>query len=333
MKPSEFSTVAQAALSNNFPLLVKGSPGIGKSDIVASVCKSLGLPLIIRHPVTEESIDYKGLPGFADGIAKFFPFADFHALMTADKPLAVFYDDLGQAPDSVKAALMQVTLAREIAGKPISPHVRFIAATNSRKDNAGVTGMLTALTNRFTVVELEADPAQWVQWALRNGMPTELCAFIRFRPDLLSVFDPAKAKDIAPFSSPRSVAQVGKWLSAGVISLPVWAGAAGEAFAVEFMGFYQTYKALAGLPDSVIQTPHKAAIPDNPATLYALTGALAHRAKDCNFDAICTYGERLAQAGKAEFQTALVHDCTGRHPELKETRAFIKWAADKQDTI
>lgn len=333
MKISEAIQTARESIKHNFPLLMKGSPGIGKSDIVEQAAKAEDMDLIIRHPVIEESIDYKGLPGFDKGTAKFFPFDDFHQLLTAKKPLAVFFDDLGQAPASVQAALMQVILARQIGGKTISKNVRFIAATNSRKDNAGVSNLITPLVSRFTVVEAVADVNDWIKWALQNGMPIELIAFLRFRPQLISTFDPAKQKDITPFACPRSIAQLGKWLNAGIQTLEVWEGAAGEAFAVEFKAFYDTFKALAGLPDKVIANPKQAPIPDNPATLFALVGALAHRANDVSFPNIAEYGERLQEAGKGEFSASLMIDATTRKPELLESRPWIAWTAKNQEAI
>jgi hypothetical protein len=322
-----------SAIQNGFPVLFKGSPGIGKSDAVAQAASEAKMPIIIRHPVIEESIDYKGLPGFEGGKAKFFAFADFHEMLTASAPLVVFFDDLGQAPVSVQAALMQVILAREIGGKKISPHVRFVAATNSRKDNAGVTGLITPLVSRFTVLEMETDSASWIQWGLKNGMPLELLAFMRFRPDMISTFNPATAKDLNPYACPRSIAQLGKWLNAGCLSFDVWKGSVGEAFAVEFKGFFDTYKALAGLPDKVIANPGNAPVPDKPAVMYALTAALAHRATDVSFPSIAAYGKRLSDLGKAEFETCLIQDTITRHPELTESRPFIDWSVRNQNVI
>lgn len=333
MNTNSLQSVIGHAVKAAFPLLIKGAPGIGKSDVISQACATAGLPLIIRHPVIEESVDYKGLPAPSGEVARFLPFSDFHEMLTADKPLVVFFDDLGQAPASVQAALMQVILAREIGGKKISQHVRFLAATNSRKDNAGVTNLITPLVSRFTVVELTADAASWRKWAITNGMPMELVAFLGFKPELISTFDPTKQKDITPFACPRSIAQLGKWISAGVMDYEVWQGAVGESFAVEFKGFYDTFKALAGLPDKVVMTPDTASIPDKPDVLYALCGSLAYRAKDSNFASIAKYAKRLADSGRKEFETCLIHDCTARHPNLMESNSFIDWSVRNQDTV
>lgn len=333
VSPSQLARILRVSFQINSPVLIMGSPGIGKSDIVASVCADMGLPLAIRHPVTEESIDYKGLPGFENGTARFFPFADFHALMTAGKPMVCFPDDVGQAAQSTQAALMQMTLAREIGGKKISPEVRFVMASNARKDGAGVAGIITPLLSRFTVLELEPSAPDWVKWAMANGMPVELCAFLRFRPELITTFNPDTARNGTPFACPRTIARLGDWLNNGMTDLAVWEGCAGEAFATEFKAFYDTFKALAGLPDAVLTNPQNAPIPQSPATVYALCGALAHRANPTNFAAIATYGKRLAAEGKKEFETALVIDCTQRNPDCLTTKAYIDWSISNQGLI
>ena len=88
---------------------------------------------------------------------------------------------------------MQLILARCINEHKLSPYVTFIAATNRREDKAAVSGLLEPVKSRFAaIVELEVSPDDWVIWALNNNMPTELIAFIRFRPDLLDNFQPSK---------------------------------------------------------------------------------------------------------------------------------------------
>ncbi|MFP3700463.1 ATP-binding protein, partial [Burkholderia sp. SIMBA_013] len=92
-----------------------------------------------------------------------------------------FLDDLGQAAPSVQAAKMQLLLARRIGEHKLPDNVTFLAATNRRKDNAGVSGILDPLMDRFaTHVELVADIHEWTSWALAHGVPAELVAFLRF---------------------------------------------------------------------------------------------------------------------------------------------------------
>ncbi|MPW11773.1 ATP-binding protein, partial [Paraburkholderia sp. CNPSo 3155] len=181
------------------PVLVTGAPGIGKSDIVAQAAQETGHDLLISHPVVEDPTDSKGLP-FPDGnVARFLPFGDLERALRATTPLLWFLDDLGQASPAVQAAKMQLLLARRIGEHALPDCVTFVAATNRRNDNAGVSGILDPVISRFaTVVELEPSIADWTDWAARTGVPAELIAFLRFRPDLLSVKKTARDIENAP---------------------------------------------------------------------------------------------------------------------------------------
>lgn len=311
-------------------MLIQSSPGIGKSDLVNLAVKQLGYDSITIHPVVEEPTDAKGLPAIVNGMADFLPYGNLRCMMEATKPLVVFLDDLGQAPQSVQAAYMQLLLAREINGKKISQHVRFIAATNRRADNAGVSGLITPLLSRFrATVELECDAGDWQKWAMQNGMPIELIAFIGLRPDRLSTFDPKNAREMKPFACPRTIAFLGEWLNAGVDALETMRGCVGEVFAAEFMGFRSIYNKVANLPAKVVLNPGKTEVPEERDVLFALSAALAYNASEKNIDALGIYTARIP----AEFRTFFWKASTGRNAKLMETNAFTRWAAENGDDI
>lgn len=330
MKIPQFIAALTVALQQGFNVLVKSAPGHAKSDIIAQTVASLGWDLLICHPVVSEPTDFKGLPGIVAGKADFLPYGNLRAMMEATKPLVVFLDDLGQAAPSVQAACMQLLLAREIDGKKLSKHVRFVAATNSRKDGAGVNGLLTPLLSRFALIaELELDAQAWRAWALANGMPVELVAFIGFKPDRLSTF--TASREIENFACPRTIANLGRWLKAGVTDLDVWKGAVGEAFAIEFAAFHRTYLKLAGWPSEVVLNPAGARLPlpSEPDVMFALCGALAHNATRKNFASIAQYGARLPK----EFQTVLMRDTVIRHPDLTQSKEYADWQTLNSDSI
>jgi hypothetical protein len=344
MKPNELIPVLKTGLTNSFNILVKGKPGTGKSDIILSVCKELDYDVQINHAVVSESIDYKGLPNVLNGEAEFTPYGNLKQMLTAEKPLVVFFDDLGQAPQSVQSAIMQLILAREINGKKISDHVRFVAATNSKKDNAGVSGLITPLLSRFNLItELEVDVEAWVKWALRPDikMPLELVSFVQFRPNIflgktLKVEngvekweDTPITKDIENFVCSRTVANLGKWIKAGVIDLDVFTGTVGRGFATEFMAFYKTFTKIAGLPKKIILDPLHSEVPKEQDVIFALTAALSYQANETNFDAIMQYVERIP----TEFAVFFLKYTITREPKLKETNAFINWNVKNQGVI
>jgi hypothetical protein len=330
MKPRDLSLLLSHTIPAKLPVLIKGAPGVGKSDIVAAASQSAGAELIISHPVTSDPTDYKGLPGVVNGEAHFLPFGELQSLIRAERPTVFFLDDLGQAAPAVQAAAMQLILARRINGHHVSPQVTFIAATNRRTDKAGVSGILEPVKSRFsTIIELEPDLQDWIDWALAENLPIELVAFIRFRPNLLHDFK--ASSDITNTPCPRTVTYAGKLLAAGIpeaLQYDAFTGAAGEGFAAEFVGFLRIWKQLPN-PDAVLMNPASAPVPEDPATLYALCGALSRKASDQNADRFFAYSNRLP----AEFSVMMTRDAIRMTPSLQTTKGFIQWTSAHQDVL
>lgn len=331
VSPGQLHRSLLFSLENRFNLLIVGAPGIGKTEIVNQVCCEAGMKMIISHPVVSDPTDYKGLPFVVNGDkAEFLPFGDLRQLIEATESTVFFLDDLGQAPPSVQAAAMQLLLARRINDHMVSEHVRFIAATNRRQDKAGVQGVLEPVKSRFaSILHLETDHEDWVKWALSKDLPTELIAFIRFRPELLHDFKPTN--DMINSPCPRTVAFVGQMMQKGLpheLEYPMIAGAAGEGFATEFKAFLNIYRNLPD-PDLIIMSPDKVDVPEDPSTLYALSGALVKKAGVQNFTNIIKYVSRMP----AEFSVLTVKDAVHKDRSLTNTRSFIEWAAEHTDVL
>lgn len=324
MKPSDLEKFLAFTIVNGLPVLVTGKPGIGKSDIISKAARLANARLLISHPVVSDPTDYKGLPFASNGEAMFLPFNDLKKLMNATELTVFFLDDLGQAPAAVQAACMQLILAREINGHKISDKVVFLAATNRKQDKAAVSGILEPVKSRFaSIVELEVNTDDWVRWALSDGnMPTELVAFIRYRPELLDTFEPTK--EIINGPSPRTISHVGKLQNAGVptaLMYEAFKGAAGEAFATEYKSFLDIYKDLPNI-DQIMLAPDKVPVPTEPAVLYAVSGAIAARINDMNASNAFSYIKRLP----AEISVACVKDTVTKKPAITSTRGYIEWA-------
>lgn len=330
MKSQALFDLLLSTIPARLPILITGAPGIGKTDIVKQAAKAAGARLIISHPVVSDPVDFKGMPTVTNGEAHFLPFGELQELIKADTLTVFFLDDLGQAPASVQAAAMQLILARRINGFKVSDQVCFIAATNRKEDRAGVSGILEPVKSRFAaIVQLDVDLDGWCKWALSAGLPTELVAFIRFRPGLLHDFKPSAGMVNSP--CPRTVANVGRLMAVNLpagLEYEVFSGAAGEGFAAEFVGFLQIFRSLPN-PDAVLMDPEHATVPSDPATMYALCGALARKANANNVDRFFSYINRLP----VEFQTVATLDAIRRDKDLQNTRPCIDWFSQNSDVL
>jgi hypothetical protein len=344
MKPDQITPILATAFKSRFPILLTSSPGQGKTSLVEQVTKEIGYKLITLFPVMMDAVDMRGLPNFKDGKAQFTEYGELEEIITTQENTVVFLDDIGNSTPSLQAAAMNLILARQINGKHISDKVTFVAATNRRKDATGVSGLIRALISRFnTIIELENDIDSWCKWALRkeSNMPLELISFVQFRPNLflgktLKVEngvekweDTPVNKEIENFVCARTVANLGKWIKAGVIDLETWSGCVGRGFATEFMAFYKTFTKIAGLPKKIILDPLNSEVPKEQDVIFALTAALSYQANETNFDAIMQYVERIP----AEFAVFFLKYTITREPKLTETNAFINWNVKNQGVI
>jgi hypothetical protein len=328
MRPSQLTALLATSFKHRRKVLIKGPPGCGKSELVDQAAAESQVDLIISHPAVSDPTDYKGMPAILpNGTAEFLPFGDLNKLIQATKPTVCFFDDIGQAPNSVQAALMQLLQARRVNDHKISDHVLFCGATNDTKHMAGVSGMQEPVKSRWdTIVELESNVDDWCAWALDNDLPVELVAFIRFRPALLCDFKPTRELKNSP--CPRTVTAVGNWLKIGVKDFDVISGAAGEGFATELVAFLQMYAQLPNL-DTILMNPDTAMVPEGAGAQYAVITGLARKSSASNAERVFRYIKRLPK----EFEVCCVRDIWKVKPEVQQTRAFVDWATRNGDVL
>ncbi len=314
LKASQATEFLSRYIEAKIPVMLTGAPGVGKSSIVESAAQAAGYDLILSHPVVSDPTDAKGLPWPSkDGeSASFLPFGELAQAIKATKPTVWFLDDLGQASPAVQASYMQLLLARQVNGHKLPDCVTFIAATNRRTDRAGVSGILTPVLSRFgAIIGIEANVEDWTVWALDAGMPAELVSFIRFRPNLLHVFDTQKANDMENFPCPRTWEYVGRALQMGLpndLEFAAFAGAVGEGAAIELRGFLSMLRSNLPNIDGILLDPDNASIPTRPDMLWAVTTALAKKVTALNCGRIFRYAERLFESGSSEFAVLMIKD-------------------------
>lgn len=313
----KLSIHSQFATTNLVVPYIEGAPGGGKSALAKQVGKDLGFDHVeLFFASLRDPVDLMGTPCNDNEVTKWRPPEELMCLSTGRNLLIL--DELSDAVTPMQNALCGLILDRKVGRLHLSADTYIIATGNRTKDKSGANRIVSKLRGRVRTFEYTENIDDWSDWALESDMDPVLIQFLRFRPNLLSDFDPDK---ICP--TPRNwerVNMIDPKLPTDVYFANV-AGDVGEGAAAEYTGFRRIYEGLPNI-DALLMNPSKAEVPTDPAVLYALTGALAHRVSKDNFDRVAEYVDKL----KPEFQVMCVSDAMKLAPEIKTTKAFTAWA-------
>ncbi|WP_077073461.1 AAA family ATPase [Mailhella massiliensis] len=329
MKPSHIVSSLKTLLSIRRPVFLWGAPGVGKSEVVAEVARSLGYELRDIRAVLLDPVDLRGIPRItAAGGTEWCPPSFLPDARSSRKGI-LFLDELNAAPPLVQAACYQLILDRRIGEYVLPEGWVVVAAGNREKDRAVTHRMPSALANRMVHLEFDVSLDDWLVWAERAGIRPEVTAFLRFRPALLHDFDPQLSS--RAFASPRSWSFVSDILKAGpdsAVEYGLIRGAVGDGAAAEFMGFLSVWRDLPSV-DEVLAVPQEAKVPTEPAALYAVSEALARRLTPAGMEKAAVYLERLP----VEFGVLCLRQAVCREPALVETPSFARWAQNHADVL
>lgn len=333
MRPSQIEQAVETCLKANQPVMLHGSPGVGKSDVIRRIAKKQGIGLIDLRLSQLDPVDLRGVPSVDTkkkttgwNVPDFLP-REGHGIL--------FLDEINSAAQATQAAAYQLVLDRKLGDYELPEGWKIVAAGNRTTDRAIVNQMSTALKNRFTHLNYEVNVDDWCEWALRSDIAVEVLGFIRFRPMMLNEFEQrnetkeerdriSRLKDAQAFATPRSwefLSRVVKQQPSADIEYELFSGIIGEHAAAEFAGYMKYYRNLPNL-DAVLMNPGTAPVPEEPATLYALATGLATRATEDNMERVVKYALRMP----AEFQILMMSDAVVRNPRLTDTKAFNEWA-------
>lgn len=326
MRATTLNQTIKALKPFNRTVAIEGAPGGGKTTIVHEVADELGIPCIERHMPTmlveDFGIPYPDDEGFSYKLPDWFPVKG-----KAPEQGILLFDDRNQAGADLQKVLANICQARTLHGVSIPDGWMVVSTGNRQSDRAGANRVLSHLRNRETVLELDTHLDDWTTWAVDHNVRPEVVSFIRFRPNLLHDFDPQRDQNATPRSWVEGVSTV-------LGNVPdeaeyeCFKGAVGEGAAAEFLGFLRVFRKLPN-PDTILMNPDTAEVPSDPATLYALSGALSYRCTESNFSRAVTYLERMPP----EFSVLAVSSATRRDPELSNTPAFTQWAVKHQDVL
>ncbi len=327
MKPTQVEQALQVAINARRPAFIWGPPGVGKSDIVEHVANTLGRKLTDMRLSLCDPTDLKGFPSpdKKTGVTHWLPSDELPT--DKDGPGILFLDELNAAPQSVQAAAYQLLLNRRIGNYQLPDSWDIIAAGNRDSDRGATHRMPAPLSNRLIHIDFEVSLDDWSSWAVSNGIRTEVLGFVRFRPNLLHAFDPNQRA----FPTPRSWQFASELLDQNMpsdIQFEMLKGTVGEGAAAELEGFLRTYRNMPN-PDAILLNPDNIEVPEDPATLYALSTALGMRASVQNFGNVVKYSDRMP----VEFNILTIRDAARKDPSVTSTRPFLDWAVKHSDVM
>jgi hypothetical protein len=355
VNPSTLADRIKLAEASQRPMLLRGGPGVGKSDIFRQHAERRAterggnLWRGAGNDVGEKSYGYldSRVLYFDPTDLKGFPLVDRENKMSHWMAPGYFplqrnvdagrvpsqgmwnFEELPSAAPAVQAATYQVMLDREINGEPIAPGWFLVATGNKLSDRGVVNRLPSPLVSRFWHLELCVSVEEWAAWAMTANINPLLVAFYRFRPELLNSFDPKKWEQDTPYSCPRSAHMLSDLLWAngsGKWPLDVIHATVGETVGNEMYAYLDIIRDLPSV-DSILLDPDKAIMPEATAALYAISAALARRINAGNSPKIFKYTLRMAK----EFQVNAIRDFARTCPEVQETRDFTAWALANAD--
>jgi hypothetical protein len=332
--PSDALGVIAHGLENNINQLWVGPPGVGKTDILTQAGEQAGYKVRLTHPVTADQTDYKGFPCKIDvdgePRAEFIPFGDLRYIIETREKVMLLIDDLITVTPAVQAALMQILLAREINGMPVSDTVRIVAATNRKEDRAGGSMILSPVKSRCTIMNLEPSQQDWALWASNRGISPVCIAFTNWRPEFLTTIK--QTPEIANLHCPRTMTTMFRiWQSGGYpkrAEHAYLAGAAGAEVAAEFLSFVRIWQELPDI-DKCLADPTTMPKTEKPDIKFAMAGALSARADKKNAKAFYKCAEQLGP----DFCVVAIRDALRRDNSLIHVPEFTDWVIKNQDIV
>ncbi len=168
------------------PVLILGSPGIGKSDIIRSIANSrkYGKEGMIDIRLSQkESIDLRGFPVPNDATRSVEWFISSEWPRNPLSRGILFFDELTSAAKSVQVAAYEIILDRKLGdvqygGYELPPGWLICAAGNLKDDDAAVEDISSALANRMMHLILEVDVRAWTDWAYKNNVHPAIISYI-----------------------------------------------------------------------------------------------------------------------------------------------------------
>jgi hypothetical protein len=286
--PQQARNVLLSGFDLNQSFFLWGPPGVGKSELVASIAEEKGGLIIDMRMAQMEPTDLRGIP-FFNQITKKMDWADPSELPSQELAdqypfIILFLDEMNSAPTTVQGAAYQLILNGRIGTYVKPKNVKIIAAGNRDSDRGVTYRMPMPLANRFIHIEMREDFASWQTWALLNGAHESVVSYLSFAEHHMFVFD---TKSISKaFPTPRTWMFVSDVMNLNDVKpmsdsslFTLVSGCVGQGVASEFMEYRRIGSKLPKAIDILNGTVKTLDIKDISA-MYSLTVSMCFKLKE-----------------------------------------------------
>jgi MoxR-like ATPase len=268
--PSEFGAAIHRSWrrSRHRALFGWGPPGVGKTDVVRQVGERLGVPVVDFRLGQLTPSDLRGMPvvDHATRSTRYYPPEE----LPRDGEGILLLDEYPQAVPVMQGLAQQLLLARRLGSYELPQGWLVIGLGNRKEDRASVFDMPSQVENRFKHFVVQANLDEWRVWAASSGIHDHIVAFLSFRPELLTAYDPLSRA----WPSPRSWHAASEDHAEGASIVP----SVGEAAGLEFEAFIGIFASLPHIDVLLDRDDHGVPFPQEQSAIYAVVAALALRA-------------------------------------------------------
>jgi len=308
MNAKELKTVLEGLIKSKIPTFLWGSPGVGKSSIVAQIANENKMEFVDLRLSLLDPTDLRGIP-FFDKEEKTAVWAKPEFLPKSDSLSKgiLFLDEINSAPPTIQAAAYQLILDRKIGEYSLPINFAIIAAGNFESDRGVTYRMPTPLANRFVHLNFDVDFEAWKEWAIKNDIDKKIVSYLSYKSENLFLFDP-KSNQKA-FATPRSWEYVDKILKSNIpfnLLENVISGAIGKESAIEFLNYSKVMNEIPNIDD--ILNGNEVAIPSKNSALFGMcVGIVYALKKDFNIEKL-TNILKFTLSLNDEFSMMLIQD-------------------------
>jgi hypothetical protein len=335
-------------MAKRVPLLT-GRPGIAKTAFVRQGAVELGrrlsaafnqqIDVHVRelHLASMSEVDVRGYL-IPNGDQAVFTKPEFWAAVEQNPYGILFLDEFMQANHEVQKAVATLILERRIGEYQLPDGWSVVLAGNGLDDGAGANTLLSHIINRVNIINVTApDVDVWCSWAAAEGLPFELIAFAKYRPDVVFNSDIPAAPN-TPYCTPRSLHALGDIANAypgGVramvdspVGLALMTGAIGAGPASELAALVRTAINLPSY-EAVVADPDGTMLPTKPDQIYAMTMLVAVRAKLEDAEQAVRYITRF----QPNFAITGIISLVRRDKGFAASKQMMQWVVANRDML